>query len=128
MSPAYVEAEKKNKVDPLGPVLGFIILLVGGGFSWLVAPRVINWMETAEVNFGFFGPILPITFPNTWSPIFQRLAIGGFMFLLFFIIAMIVMMALMGGTAQGELDVSRKEVMEKKFGGGKQKKKRRRAR
>lgn len=126
MSPAYVEAEKKRRVDPLGPVLGFIILLVGGGFSWLVAPRVINWMQTAEVNFGFFGPILPITFPATWSPIFQRLAIGGFMFLVFFIIAMIVMMALMGGSAQGELDVTMREVREKKAGSGPSKKKKRR--
>lgn len=127
MSPAVEYAPEKKKGDPLGPLLGFIILIVGGGFSWIVAPRVIVWMENTRFVFGFLGPVLPIQFPDTWSSLVQRLVIGGFMFLIFFVIAMIVLLALMGSSHQGELDVSIKEVREKKAGktpGGKKKKRR----
>lgn len=127
MSPAVQYAEKK-KSDPLGPLLGFVILLVGGAFSWIIAPRVIFWMENTHFVFGFLGPVLPIQFPEDWSGLTQRLIIGGFMFLVFFVIAMIVIMAMMGSAHQGELDVNIQEVRDKKAGkmpGGKKKKRRR---
>lgn len=117
----------KKKADPLGPLLGFLILIVGGGFSWIVAPRAIVWLENTRFVFGFLGPVLPIQFPDNWPSLMQRLVVSGFMFLIFFVIAMIVIMALMGTSQQGDMDISMKEVRERKAErtlGGKKKKRR----
>jgi hypothetical protein len=126
VSPDIQYAEQKKR-DPLGPLLGFIILIVGGAFSWIVAPGVIDWMENTHFVFGFLGPVLPIHYPDNWPSLIQRLVTGGFMFLVFFVIAMVVIMAMAGSSHQGELDVSIKEVRERKADrtpGGKKKKRR----
>ncbi|MGF1507288.1 MAG: hypothetical protein GYB64_03380 [Chloroflexi bacterium] len=89
MSNQYM-VEKKQKRNPFNPVIGFIILVIGGGLAWLVSPGVLDFITTQPVSFGAFGQILPINMPAAWSASTERLVIAFLMFLVFFTIFMII--------------------------------------
>ncbi|MBN1122494.1 MAG: hypothetical protein JXJ17_15565 [Anaerolineae bacterium] len=114
---SYQRYEPKKKNNPLLPLIGFVIMALGGGFSYLAAPGVINFLETTTFVFGFFGPILPIAFPSDWPPLLTRGVIAGMMFLVIFTVMMIVMFAIMKPPKEeSHVDISdvRKEVQARK--------------
>jgi Na+/proline symporter len=91
---SYQRYEKKKKTNPMLPLIGFVIMAVGGGFSYLAAPGVIKFLETTTFVFGFFGPILPIAFPGDWPPLLTRGVVAGMMFLVIFTLMMVVIFAI----------------------------------
>ncbi len=85
-----------KRQNPLGPLVGFILLLVVGGFSALAAPLVVGWLQTAELTFGLLGwKVLPIQFPASWPPIAAHVLVGLVIFVVVFTILMIVLFSLM---------------------------------
>ncbi len=108
------QATKRRKRSPLGPLIGFIVLVVVLGVSFLAAPSAVNWLETAEFTLGAFGwRVLPITFPAEWSPLVIQTVVTLFMALVLFIILMIIMFALMKPPRE-ELDVEYSAVRARK--------------
>ncbi len=91
---SYQKFEPKKKVNPLLPLIGFVIMALDGGISYLAAPGVINFLGTTVFVFGSFGQILPIAFPGDWPPTLTRLVVAGTMFLVIFTAMMIVIFAI----------------------------------
>jgi|GEM_PF-3257556 len=81
--------EEEKRPDPLVPFLGFIIILILGGVSWVVSPAVVAWLARTNWVFGTFGwQVLPIHFPENWPPLLSQALIALLIFLLLFTIAM----------------------------------------
>jgi hypothetical protein len=114
---SYQRVEKKKKANPLLPLIGLVIMILCGGGSYLVAPRVINFLETAQFTLGALGPILPIAFPSEWPPILIRGVVAGVTFFIVFTVMMIIMFAIMKPPQEeSHVDISdvRKEVQARK--------------
>jgi hypothetical protein len=107
----YREVSTK-KVNPLLPFIGFIVLLVTGGLSYLAAPRVAVWLTEARWVLGV-TQVLPLSFPTSWSPLTIQLAVASGMFLVIFVIAMTFLFVVMG-TSRGPMDVSVGELREER--------------
>ncbi len=117
--PNYTEVSQE-RTNPLAPFIGFVVLLLVSGFSYLAAPAVIGWLVTA--NWTVAGTqLLPFSFPGNWSYLAIRLSVAAGLFLVLFVLAMIVLMIVMG-SARGETDVSYDDLRKEK----ERKKKRRR--
>ncbi len=100
--------------SPLGPLVGFILLIVVGGFSVLAAPSVTTWLQTANLTFGALGwKVLPIQFPAGWPPIVSHGLVALVLFGVVFTVLMIVLFALMKPPTE-ELDVELKTVRARK--------------
>jgi hypothetical protein len=114
---SYQKFQPKKKANPMLPLIGFVVMVLGGGFSYLVAPGVINFLQTTTFVFGSFGAILPITFPSEWPPAVLRLVIAGTMFLVIFTLMMVVIFAITKTPEEeSHVDISdvRKEVQARK--------------
>lgn len=107
----YQEASTK-KANPLLPFLGFLMLVILGGFAFLVAPYVLEFLTSTEWSFGP-APVLPLSFPPDWPPIAMRSAVAFGLFLVLFAVTMIPIIAMMG-SPEGPTDVSLKEIRDDK--------------
>jgi hypothetical protein len=83
--------DKEDRPNPLEPFIGFVVLVVLGGFSFLAAPTVVNALTTVQFSLGFFGPVLPITFPEKWSPLLRQSVIAVVVMVVLFTLVMILM-------------------------------------
>ena len=90
MSARWKDDEGKRP-NPLQPFIGFVVLIVLGGFSFLAAPTVVKALTTVEFSMGFLGPVLPITFPDTWSPFISQTVIALVLMFVLFSLVMILM-------------------------------------
>ncbi len=115
------EKPKEEKPNPIMPLVGFFLLLILGGLSYLVSPTIANWLAMAEVTLGKDFKLLPITFPPEWPSFAPRLVVTLVMFGVFFVVVMILLFLFMkpGGSTS---DVTLQQVREEKD----RKKKRRR--
>ena len=83
--------DEDDRPNPLGPFIGFVVIIVIGGFSFLAAPTVIRALTTVQFSMGVFGPVLPIAFPETWSPFAQQSIIAVVLMIILFSLVMILM-------------------------------------
>ena len=110
---SYSQVPQKDQPSPLRPLIGFIILVGGGGVSWFVAPAIRNWLTTAEVSIGSLGQIMPIAFPDNWPPIATQAIVAILLFGVLLTLMMIIMLSL-SKTPRGELDIGLEEIREQK--------------
>lgn len=109
----YVEADKKQQ-NPMLPIIGFVIMLIVGGAAFWVSPRMVFWLKTTQFKIAGLITVLPIEFPEGWSPIANQLAVTTFLFILLFTVVMAGILFLTGNTAMGETDVSLDEIRREK--------------
>ena len=118
--PANVKiADDDSKENPMLGLIGFIIMIVVGGFAFAVSGPVVRYLTTANVKIGMSGiALLPLKFPEDWSPLANQLAVAFGIFLVIFVIAMVILFMFMKPASQDErsvsLDVMRKEVEARK--------------
>lgn len=105
--------DKDKRPNPLQPFIGFVVLIVLGGFSFLAAPTVVKALTTAEFSMGFLGPVLPITFPDTWSPLISQTVIALVLMFALFSLVMILMIPFLKPPGN-ELDVRDPVVLSRK--------------
>ncbi len=110
---SFQRQEEKKKSDPLQPLLGFILLIVIGGLSYLASPFVLNWLQTTNLSLGMLGPILPMTLPPEWPEIVKQGLVTVLLFMVGFTVAMIVLFSITK-PPKGETDVSMAEVRARK--------------
>lgn len=115
----YQVADEGKKENPMLGLIGFIILVVVGGFSFAVSGPVLGYLTTANVTIGMSGiQLLPLAFPAGWSTLADRAAVTFGIFLVVFVLAMIVLFMFMKPSSQDERSVSlddmRREVAERK--------------
>lgn len=109
--PNYQEVSTK-KANPLLPFLGFFMLVLIGGFSYLVSPMVADFLTTTNWSAGS-TKILPIAFPAGWSTLMVNGAVTLGLSMILFAIAMILLFMVMG-SPEGPTDVSLKEIRDEK--------------
>ena len=114
-----VANEGEKKENPMLGLIGFIIIVVIGGFSFLVSSPVLDFLTTANVTLGLSGiKLLPLTFPADWSRLGDQAAVAFGIFMIVFVIAMIILFTFMKPSTESEMSVSledmRKEVAERK--------------
>ena len=105
--------DKDDRPNPLQPFIGFVVLVVLGGFSYLAAPTVVRALTTVEFSMGFFGPVLPIAFPENWSPFIQQSVIALVLMFVLFTLVMILMIPFLK-TPGDPLDVRDPVVLSRK--------------
>lgn len=110
--------QKKEKTSALSPFIGFVMLIVTGGLSFLLSPTAVKWLKTTHWEPGGTMAILPLKFPASWSPMTEQLVVSLGLFIMLFAIAMAFMFMFMKTTAD-EIDIKDLKEMQK------QKKKRR---
>lgn len=105
---SYKREEKKKPQGALVPLYGFLVMVVAGGLSFLVAPAIRTFLETTTWYFGAFGwRVLPLTFPGAWSELTVRFAISGVLFLMVFMLFMIVALMIGAGPEEESLQYIR---------------------
>lgn len=85
--------KKETKATGLQPLIGFVILLVVVGGTFLISPGIIRFITTQRVVAGLFGEILPVQFPPGWAYVVQRLVVTGFGGIVGFIFVMLFLFA-----------------------------------
>jgi hypothetical protein len=83
--------DEDDSPNPLQPFIGFVVMIVLGGFSFLAAPTVVKALTTVQFSLGWMGPILPLTFPEKWSPFVQQSVIAVVLMFVLFTLVMILM-------------------------------------
>jgi hypothetical protein len=96
--------KKDDRPNPLQPFIGFVVLIVLGTFSFLAAPTVVRALTTVEFSMGIFGPVLPLAFPENWSPFVQQSVIALVLMFVLFTLVMILLIPFLK-TPGSELDV-----------------------
>jgi hypothetical protein len=117
--PTNYQVAETKKENPMLGLIGFIILVVVGGFSFAVSGPALHFLRTAHVTVGMSGiKLLPLEFPANWSPLANQMAVAFGIFLVVFAIAMIILFLFMKPSTQDEysvsLDVMRREVEARK--------------
>jgi hypothetical protein len=108
-----LERPPSKRGSPLGPLIGFIVLIVVGGLAYLVSPAIVKWLTTTQLTFGSLGQVLPIQFPEAWPEMMTRIVVAVAIFAIVFIIAMIPIFAMVG-TPKGEMDVDLGKVRDER--------------
>ncbi len=99
--------DKSKQQNPMLGLIGFILIVVLGGFSFGVSGPATAWLQTSTVVLGASGiNILPLKFPDTWSPLANQLAVTVGIFLVLFVIAMALMFMFMRPASVTEQSVS----------------------
>lgn len=117
--PSNYTVADKNEQNPMLGLIGFIVIVVTGGISFIISGPLTRYLTTAHVNVGMANlPLLPLKFPEDWSPLGGQMAVAFAIFMIIFAIAMIILFMFMRPSSQSEtsvnLDVLRKEVQERK--------------
>jgi len=115
----YEVSDASKRPNPMLGLIGFIVIVIIGGFSFAVSAPVAYWLKTTTVVAGASGvKILPLAFPPEWPPIGQQLAVTVGLFLILFVLAMVLMFAFMRPSTASEMDVNmdvmRREAAAKK--------------
>ncbi len=106
-----VANEGEKKENPMLGLIGFIIIVVIGGFSFLVSGPVLNYLTTANVTLGLSGiKLLPLAFPPEWSRLGDQVAVAFGIFMIIFVIAMIILFMFMKPSTQSENSVSLEDM------------------
>jgi len=115
----YQVADDGKKENPMQGLIGFIILVVVGGISFLVSGPVLGFLTTANLTLGMSGiKLLPLAFPANWSQLADQAAVAFGLFMILMVIMMIILFTFMKPSTQGETSVSmdqmRREVEARK--------------
>lgn len=115
----YEVADSSREQNPMLGLIGFILLIVVGGFSYFVSAPLTVYLTTAHVTAGATGlKLLPLSFPADWSPLASQLSVAFFVFLVLFVVLMIIFFLFMRPSSQSEtsvsVDVMRQEKAAKK--------------
>lgn len=115
----YEVADTSNEQNPMLGLIGFIMLIVVGGISFLVSGPLLHYLTTTDLRLGMSGiKVLPIFFPSTWSPLGSQAAVAFVVFLFMFAIVMIILFMFMRPSNRGDtsvsIDVLRQEKAAKK--------------
>lgn len=114
----------QDKSAPWAPLVGFVLLVIIVGSTYLASPYIMRWLATTTVSMGFFGNILPITMPASWPFLLRRLIVTAIFSLVVFSIVMIPLMLMLRQTTD-EMSVTlhdmrkereRKKKLDKKGG------------
>jgi len=107
----YQVADEGEKENPMLGLIGFIILVVVGGFSFLISGPILGFLTTANVTLGQSGiKLLPLTFPAEWSQLADQAAIAFGIFLIVFVLSMIVLFSFMKPSTESETSVSMEQM------------------
>lgn len=95
MSTRYAKKGKSTRQRKAGrPVFGCISMLIFGGFSWVIAPQVLRYIEANTI----------VDFPAEWASWVAPAIVAAFSFALLFTVAM-ALVAILAGTPKDPLDV-----------------------
>ncbi|MBN1429026.1 MAG: hypothetical protein JXB07_11620 [Anaerolineae bacterium] len=108
--------QEEKPPHPLIPLFGFIIILIIGGLSYMISPRVVHWLKNTHFTLGGLIPVLPIEFPAGWPALAHNLAVTAVLFFGIFTIGtmMIFFVAKPPGKKEVDLDMIRKEAQQKR--------------
>jgi type VI protein secretion system component VasK len=102
---------KKNPLKPFYPVIGLLILILGGGFAYLVSPSVTSWLDLRVEG----------TFPPQ-----MRLIVAGVIFLLIILVLGMVFSVFQPKTPKGvsekDLDKEKQERLKEQQAAAKRRK------
>ena len=118
--PVNVEiADNKKEQNPMLGLIGFIIMVVVGGISFLISGPLTRYLTTAHLTVGMTGlKLLPVKFPPDWSPLAGQLAVAFGVFLVVFVFSMLILFIFMKPPSKDEMnvdiDILRKEVEARK--------------
>ena len=115
----YEIADARKEQNPMIGLIGFIMIIVVGGVSFLLSIPLTTYFKTTRLTLGMSGlQVLPLKFPQGWSPLGQQLAVTAGLFLVLFVISMVILFMFMKPSSEDEtsvnLDVMRKEVEARK--------------
>lgn len=103
----YEVVDSSREQNPMLGLIGFIMLIVVGGVSYLISGPFTQYLTTAHVTVAASGlQLLPLSFPANWSPLAGQLAVAFFVFLVIFALAMIVLFMFMRPSTRTETSVS----------------------
>ena len=85
--------EKGKKQNPFLPIVGFILLVGLGGFSYAVAPTARHFLETTRFRPSGIN-ILPMAFPTDWPDPAVNAAVALAIFVILFGLAMLIALML----------------------------------
>jgi hypothetical protein len=103
----YEVADASKEQNPMLGLIGFVMLVVVGGVSYLISAPLTTYVTTAHVTLGATGlKLLPVLFPSDWSPLAGQLAVAFFIFLILFIVVMIILFMFMRPSTRSEMSVS----------------------
>lgn len=110
--------EYEKQTNPMLPLVGFVVLLILGGLSFLASPYIVQWLKTTTFSLGGFIKVLPVQFPPNWPLIVDQIAVTLVLFVLFFTIVMIALFSFMKPPGVDEtsvsLDTLRREKQQKR--------------
>ena len=106
--------KQKTEGNPFLGLVGFVVMIVVGGISFVIAPRAIDFVTTTQFSFGIVQ-VLPIQFPSDWPAIMRQLVMTLALFLVFFALLMIPLAAVIKPEIDDkEMEVSIGEMRKKK--------------
>lgn len=115
----YEVVDHSKEQNPMLGLIGFIMIVVVAGLSYLISIPLTGYLKRAHVVLGASGlNVLPLRFPDGWSLLGQQLAVSAGLFLVLFVISMVILFMFMKPASQDEqsvnLDVLRKEAEARK--------------
>jgi len=107
----FETVDESKRPNPMSGLIGFIVIVVIGGFSFAVSAPVTHWLKTTTVVAGASGlKLLPLIFPPEWPALGQQLAVTAGLFLILFVIAMVLLFAFMRPSTADERSVSMNDM------------------
>lgn len=89
----YKKDENETPRSSFLPLFGFIVIVIIAILAWFFSPNALDWLTTT--TFPTRPPhILPLVFPANWTEITSRLVVTFFVFAFFFMIFLIIWLAL----------------------------------
>nr|MBN1228548.1 hypothetical protein [Anaerolineae bacterium] len=104
---SHQQIPRKHR-NPFIPLLGFILLIVIGGGSYLVAPVATDFLQTTSLSIRTWS-ILPLQFPPEWPSLVTHLVVAFGIFFVVFVLLLLLAFLLMKPPAD-ERDVNIAEL------------------
>ena len=108
----FVETTEMKAVTAWVPLIGFVMFVLLGIVSYLLAPAFHGWLIEAEWVVAN-TKILPLNFPGAWSDETIRIVVAVMLWLGLFAITMFVLLLTMGSPLK-EDDVSLPQIRKEK--------------
>jgi hypothetical protein len=112
------EVQDSSANNAARPLVGFVVLVIIVGLSFLISPMTVNFVTKTNLVLGASNiKLLPISFPSEWPPIGAQLVMTVAVSLVLFVIAMIIIFITIPGVRDDttvNLDDIRKEVEARK--------------